>query len=170
MKNTIDQIYQYIESNNTATIAQLSQKLGLTKADIRHHMRTLLAEGRVKKTETKSLSGAGRPPSQYTVIPPLNRTLVERLFAGYSTILRKSGISDSEVDRFLPVELLRAFHPQGSPSARLNQAVIYLSEMGIQARWEAGAEGPNLILVDSPLVSAGLRDALRKEILSTIES
>lgn len=165
MKNSIEQIYHYVESNGLVTITQISQHLGLTKADIRHHTNALIQAGRVKSAGQIPIQSAGRPAALFEIIPSLNPLLVERLLEGYSALLKKKEIPDEEINGALVSSLLADFHPQGSPTACLNQAIVYLKEMGIQAKWEAGAEGPNITLADSPLTSPRLLEKLCQTIL-----
>jgi predicted ArsR family transcriptional regulator len=170
MKNTNEQIYTYIEANGPANIAQISQHLGLTKADIRHHTSSLINAGRLIKTQPIPQQGAGRPAALFEIVPPINRLLVQRLLGGYAALAKLNGISDDQVSEALTNALLSDFHPLGSPAARLNQAVEYLKEMGIQAKWEAGAKGPRIIIDPSEFATSKLVEKINQEILSLLPS
>ena len=54
-------------------------------------------------------------------------------------------ILDSFID-----SLISDFHPQGSGSIKMNQIVRYLSSLGFSAKWEAGSQGPKIILFNNP--------------------
>lgn len=170
MKNTNEQIYAYIEANGPANIAQISQHLGLTKADIRHQTSSLINAGRLVKTQPIPPQGAGRPAAMFEIVPQINRLLVQRLLDGYAALAKMNGVSEDQVTEALANALLSDFHPNGSPTTRLNQAVEYLKAMGIQAKWEAGAKGPRIIIDHSEFTSPKLVEKINLELLSLLPS
>ena len=151
MKNTEERIYQYLENSGPASIAQVSRHFALTRADIRHHISALLQAGRVARISSQKPAGAGRPAALFEAVAPLNPLLMKRLITGFYELLAEQGISEAVVAETLANKLLAGFHPQGSPANRLNQAVAYLTEMGIKSKWEAGASGPKIIF-ENPVV------------------
>ncbi|HPR34701.1 MAG TPA: helix-turn-helix transcriptional regulator [Anaerolineaceae bacterium] len=63
MKNTKERVFDQILLLRKATIAQLSEKIGLSEISIRHHLMSMEAEGIVASAEERH--GVGRPRFVY---------------------------------------------------------------------------------------------------------
>lgn len=63
MKNTKERVFDQILLLRKATIAQLSEKIGVSEISIRHHLMSMEAEGIVASAEERH--GVGRPRFVY---------------------------------------------------------------------------------------------------------
>lgn len=138
-----------------ASAARIAQALGMTSPAVRHHLKVLCLEGvAISKGSTRS-GRRGRPTKLYRIADALigdNLAMVsDSLLQAWS---RRSGPSSRE--DVVPV-LARALVKRlalpavgTSPSAKLKSLCDQLSAAHYEARWEAGAGGPRIILGHCP--------------------
>lgn len=124
-------------------------------ADIRHHLKALLAASLVEVVEVRRGGGRGRPVRVYDLSPVLAGDNLEML-AGALLSLWLTG-DGGEQDQARLNALAQRLLEQGgetlpgvSLSLRLKYAVERLNELHYQARWEASAQGPRLLLGRCP--------------------
>jgi hypothetical protein len=170
MKKTSENILSHLYGNGSSTVLEISEALLLTKADIRYHLALLLREKRVGLGLPSSVQTPGRPAQRFIAFEVVNRHLVLKLIEGYEGSLKTKGIPPDEVAGNLAKTLLSGFSPEGSLPTKLNQAVHFLAEMGIQTKWEAGNKGPRITISTSLLVSAELAIEIKKLLLDSILS
>lgn len=142
-------ILAFLKKQNSATAVEIATALGVTPANVRHHLAELQADGLVEAVSLRGLGRRGRPQKVYR----LGRTLRgENLAALLDALLRQMppeeakgrleaagrSFADPLPERSLP--LMR----------RLAQAVERLNEKNYQARWEATSLGPRLVLGNCP--------------------
>jgi len=148
VQETRQGILDYLQTNHQATPGELSRSLQVTAANIRHHLGILQEQGLVEVVGQSVPSGRGRPRQFYALSPSaqannlaqLTRALLECIAPDQEEILRK-------VAQTLARESL-AVHP--NPTQRLYQAVQRLNALNYNARWEARAGGPRVMLEHCP--------------------
>lgn len=142
---TRQKILDYLKRNRTVSSRELARSLHMTPANARHHLGILAADGRVEVVSQRK-AGKGRPEKVYR----LAGTLVgDNLPALTAALLTEAGpmIEMEALGKRLAGETASA----GLPLARrLASAVERLNAMHYQARWEAGAEGPRVVLGHCP--------------------
>lgn len=175
--DTSTRILNYLMRYPSATAAELSRALDLTKADIHYHLRSLLKDGEIEVSETKIVQGAGRPARRFTRvdIPPLKLTrLVTGILMEELERTDTSNPRDNSLAERITQEILtccpstRNF--SSSRAVRLNNLVDELKSFGFSFRWEAGKKGPQLFF-DHEALSTILNDKkLVNEIIAELIS
>lgn len=146
MPNTTRQkILDYLKRNRTVSSREIARALQMTPANARHHLGILAKDGRVEVIHQRQV-GRGRPEKVYqlgsTYVGDNLSMLVEALL--------------TEADGKVEMEALGKRIAGESDSAgeslmhRLSSTIKRLNEMHYQARWEAGAEGPRIVLGHCP--------------------
>ncbi|MBN1303749.1 MAG: hypothetical protein JXA13_04880 [Anaerolineales bacterium] len=147
------EVLEYLQRTQVASADEIARGLCVGVADIRHHLRILLADGRVEAVGSTQPDARGRPKRLYAIrlaargenLGALAGALLGDLLEGLpehekTEAMRRIGIRLAE--SFQPVRL--------HLSKQLAEAVDRLTLMGYQARWEAGATGPRLVLGNCP--------------------
>lgn len=145
LTTTRQKIMDYLKRNQTASSREIARVLRMTPANARHHLGILAADGRVEVINQRQ-GGRGRPEKVYrlagTLVGDNLSVLVDALLV--------------EADRDVEIEAVGRWmagenNVSGQPlMRRLVSTVDRLNEMHYQARWEAGAEGPRVILGHCP--------------------
>jgi len=146
-------ILGHLRRYQTASVSELSRVLGVTGANIRHHI-AILDSNELIEIVGQRRDGRGRPLNMYGLsqkmlgdgLDELASGLLETWLIGVddraqqarlrSVAERLAGKNDQEGERSVP--------------QRLAQAINRLNELHYQARWEASAAGPRLILGHCP--------------------
>ncbi len=145
--NTRDQLLRYLKRHPGATVRELAAALGVTPANVRHHLSTLMSQGLVRAEKGAArASSRGRPARRFYLtdkafpqyLEPLTRALLEYLR-----------------DRQVPVTALCPFfcgpRPRNGPlRERLRRALAFFRERAYQPRWEAHREGPRILFDRCP--------------------
>jgi predicted ArsR family transcriptional regulator len=142
---TRQKILDYLKRNRTVSSREIARALRMTPANARHHLGILAADGRVEVINQRQV-GRGRPEKVYR----LAGTLVgDNLAALADAILTEAGgkIAMEKLGRQIAGENTVAAQ---SLARKLTSTVERLNKMHYQARWEAGAEGPHIILGNCP--------------------
>lgn len=149
MTNTRQRLIEYLRSHAAASAADLARALGLTAADVRHHLSLLTAEGLVEPAGQRRGPGAGRPERTFRLGRLAQGDSLDRLAAALL-----DGLSDDEREeelRAVASRLAGALAPAGLPPARRLAALVErLNQLKYRARWEAHGEGPRVILGNCP--------------------
>ncbi len=146
-------ILEYLRKNQTATAEEMSHSLGLTGANIRHHLSIMEQEELITVVEQRT-EGRGRPASVYGVsdkvsgsgYKELAQAMMEVWLDGLkgdeqeAALRSLAGKLAGEVDTRIHVAMPR----------RLALTVELLSKYNYRAHWEAGAKGPRIILAHCP--------------------
>jgi predicted ArsR family transcriptional regulator len=144
---------EYLRKEQTATVRELARALGMTGANVRHHLVVLegtdLIEVRGQRRE-----GRGRPVNVYGLsrrvlgdaLDELSHALLEEWLAALSEGKREVALA--ALGRRLAAG--GAGEAGLSLTGRLALTVTRLNELRYQARWEAGPAGPRLILGHCP--------------------
>lgn len=142
---TRQRILDYLKRNRAVSSRELARSLHMTPANARHHLGILAADGRVEVVSQRK-AGKGRPEKVYR----LAGTLVgDNLPALAEALLTEAG---GKVEMEALGERLAGENPTKNQPLmrRLASTVERLNAMHYQARWEAGAEGPRIVLGHCP--------------------
>jgi predicted ArsR family transcriptional regulator len=144
-------ILAHIRKYQAATVRELSQIMGVTGANIRHHL-TLLEEDGLIEVVSLRQEGRGRPMQVYGLSPRVLGDGLDHLAGALLTVwLERTKAEDVEAGLKSVAEVLAGSSDVKAPMVqRLARAVEWLNELCYQARWEAGATGPHLILGHCP--------------------
>ncbi len=154
--NTPAKILEYLENHSPATISQISRALDLTRADIRHHMKSLIQNQMVEILPEIYRSGPGRPSALFQPTQHHNAALMENLITSLIGGIAKYQLSPEDrlhLSERVAAGLLSGLEVSGSPAIRLTQITNHLQSLGFSIRWEAHAEGPALLIQQEPLSS-----------------
>jgi len=139
-------VLAYLNRMRTASAREISRALKMSAANVRHHLRVLVADGRLEAMSVRPREGRGRPEKVYS-LP--RAALGDNLSALSEALLTEAG-SRVRVDA-LAKRLAGESSFASQPIAkRLNLVVEKLNQMNYHARWEAGAEGPRVIFGHCP--------------------
>ena len=148
---TRQKILDYLKRNQTASSREVARALRMTAANARHHLGILAADGRVEVVSQRQpppiggQAGRGRPQKVYR----LAGTLVGDNLAALADAFLS--VANGEVDMEAVGRRLAGAGPEGQTlMRRLTSTVERLNQMHYQARWEAGAEGPRVVLGHCP--------------------
>jgi predicted ArsR family transcriptional regulator len=143
--STRQKILDYLKRNRSVSSRELARFLHMTPANARHHLGILAADGRVEVVSQRR-GGKGRPEKVYR----LAGTLVgDNLSALADALLTEAGgmVGMEALGNRIAGESLVSGQPL---MRRLASAVERLNGMHYQSRWEAGAEGPRIVLGHCP--------------------
>ena len=142
---TRQKILDYLKRNRSASSREIARTLRMTPANARHHLGILATDGRVEVVNQRQV-GRGRPEKVYhlagTLMGDNLSVLAEALLAEadgkieMDTLGKRMAGENASVNQ----PLMR----------RLASTVERLNGMHYQARWEAGAEGPRVVLGHCP--------------------
>lgn len=139
-------VLNYLTKNRTASARDVSRALKMSIETVRHHLRVLVADGRLEAESGKGGEGRGRPERVYS-LP--RAALGDNLSVLADALLTEAG-SSVQVEA-LAKRLAGDSDLSSQPMAkRLNLVVEKLNYMNYHARWEAGAEGPHIIFGHCP--------------------
>ena len=146
-------ILDYLRKHQTASVRELSRALAMTGANIRHHLAVLESSDLIEFISQRS-EGRGRPVNVYSLsrrvlgdgLDELARAMLNVWLRNATEPARDAGL------RSLALCLGGVNIPeQDTPlTHRLPQLVDRLNELHYQARWEAGMNGPAIILGHCP--------------------
>ena len=143
-------VLAYLTKSRTASPREIARALGLSAATVRHHLRVLVADGRLEMASVRRRDGRGRPEKVYS-LP--RAALGDNLSALSDALLTEagSGVRMEALAGHIARRLAGESNFVSQPLAkRLNLTVEKLNQMNYHARWEAGSEGPRLIFGHCP--------------------
>ena len=139
-------VLAHLKKTRSASAREIARALKMSAPTVRHHLGVLVSDGRVEMTETRPRDGRGRPEKLYSLS---QAALGDNLSALANALLVEAG-SGLRVEA-LASQILGAAQFSGLPiQKRLAILVEKLNEMNYQARWEASAGGPRVILARCP--------------------
>lgn len=142
---TRQKILGYLKRNKSVSSREIARALQMTPANARHHLSILAADGRVEVISQRQV-GRGRPEKVYQ----LGSTFVgDNLSVLADAVLTEAnGRVGMEA---LGERVAGEVDSTGQPlMQRLSSTIKRLNEMHYQARWEAGAGGPRVVLGHCP--------------------
>lgn len=153
MQSTRKKILEYLQDNHQATVTELSQLLGMTTANIRHHLSVLEEEQSIEPVGQVEAEGRGRPMRVYMLKRPIsNHGLVNFGNALVASIdAFRSRLQKEKLLKTLAAQLAgkQQVKPQ-SISIQLGAAVRRLNELGYRSHWEAHSHAPIILLGQCP--------------------
>jgi predicted ArsR family transcriptional regulator len=154
-------ILDYLRKRQTASALDLSRALGMTRANVRHHL-VVLESNELVEVVGQHKEGKGRPANVYGLsrrvlgdgLDELSSALLVEWLGSLSEREREAGLW-SLAGRigagFIGEQAGAALSLSKGPlPKRLNEIVRFLNGFHYQARWEAGAAGARLILGHCP--------------------
>jgi predicted ArsR family transcriptional regulator len=152
MKFTRKRILDVLTNKEEVTARELSRAIGVTQADVRHHLINMLSEGLIVITGTQRNGRRGRPSRRFSLAAAANKTNFDLLSSALlSTTFENLDLqARSGFLQGVALNLIGEFKPRGPLVQRLVQAVSHLKSLGYQVRWEAHADAPRLILTRCP--------------------
>ena len=157
MKTSRQRLLEYIRDHRIVTVAELSRVLRMTRSNARHHLAILEQQGLIRVTgERPAERGRGRPARLYGLVETtqahnlgeLSGVLLE-LLASERPVGQQPGLYH-QVARGLKSANTVESSSSSSLTQRLSHTVQQLNQLNYQARWEAYARGPRLILGHCP--------------------
>jgi predicted ArsR family transcriptional regulator len=138
-------ILDYFRKHQTASVRELSHLMGMTGANIRHHLAVLESNDLIEIVGLRK-EGRGRPLHVYGLSRRVQGAgaLFDIWLGGASDERREAGL------RSVAERLAGATDVKVPVMKRLARAVERLNELHYQARWESSAAGPRLILGHCP--------------------
>jgi len=146
-------ILEYLRKHQAATVHELSLNLGMTGANIRHHLAVLEENELIEVIDIRK-EGRGRPANVYRVshqvlgsgLDVLVEAMIDSWLGNENNETREAALKSM-------AERLAGRYPQdhaSGPLRNLTLTVDRLNELHYQASWEAGATGPRVILSHCP--------------------
>jgi predicted ArsR family transcriptional regulator len=147
-------ILDHIRRHQAASVQELSRSLGMTGANIRHHLAVLESNDLIEMVSQRREGGRGRPRMVYGLsrhalgdgLDELSSALLAEWLDGLPERGQEAGL------RSLAGRMAAGFagESKGPLPKRLTDAVRFLNGLHYQARWEAGAAGPRVLLGHCP--------------------
>ncbi len=139
-------VLAFLTRTRTASVREIARALKMSAANVRHHLRVLVSDGRLEVASARERRSRGRPEKVYS-LP--RAALGDNLSALSEALLTEVG-TQVRVDA-LAKRLVGESDFASQPIVkRLNLVVEKLNQMNYHARWEAGPEGPRVILGHCP--------------------
>lgn len=152
MKFTRKHILDILNNKGEVTARELSHALRITQADVRHHLGNMQSEGLIVITGLKRDGRRGRPARCYSLASSAHEDNFDLL----SSALLSAALENMNLEtrsnflKQVSEKLIGEFKPRGSLVQRLVESVSQLNSLGYEARWEAHADAPHLILSKCP--------------------
>jgi predicted ArsR family transcriptional regulator len=139
-------VLAYLNKAQTASAREISRALKMSAANVRHHLRVLVSDGRLEATSVRGRDGRGRPEKLYSLPQAV---LGDNLPALAGALITEAGSAVKLGS--LAKRLAGDPNNSGQPLARrLSLTIEKLNQMNYHAHWEAGSVGPRLILGHCP--------------------
>lgn len=146
MTTARQKILTHLRKTRSATAREIARALNMAAPNVRHHLSVLCSDGRVDFVSVNSREQRGRPEKVYSLS---EAALGDNLSLLAGALLTEAG-ADLNLES-LAARMMNAESLDGLPiSRRLALLIEKLNGMHYQARWEAGAEGPRVILGRCP--------------------
>jgi predicted ArsR family transcriptional regulator len=152
MKTSRQRLLEFLRSKKSASAGEIARALKMSAANARHHLAILLDEGVVEISKLRLGESRGRPAQVYSLtrqtglhnLDKLSNALLQELLATVALEERPATLrrvaSHLHGREALPANLTH----------RLVHATRRLDEMNYQARWEAHAQAPRIVLEHCP--------------------
>jgi predicted ArsR family transcriptional regulator len=139
-------VLAHLQKTRSASAREIARALDMSAPNVRHHLSVLVSDGRVEVNAVYQHGGRGRPEKVYSLS---QAALGDNLSVLVDALLSEKINFETIGERIAQSQGLIGLANQ--PMAkRLSALVDKLNEMHYQARWEAGAEGPRVILGRCP--------------------
>lgn len=144
-------ILDHIRKYQTTSVRELSTLMGMSGANIRHHLASLESNDLIEIVGMRK-EGRGRPRQVYGLSRRVLGDGLDKL-SGNLFDLWLSGVPDDKREmnlRSLAERMAGNSEPNLPVMKRVILLVARLNELHYQARWEASSAGPRLILGHCP--------------------
>ncbi len=149
MTTARQKILAYLDKTRTASAREISRSLKMSAATVRHHLRVLVTDGRLEMAATRGREGRGRPEKIYS----LPAAVLGDNLSALSEALLTEAASDLPMETLAKCLAGDADFTNQPLAKRLNLTVEKINQMNYHAHWEAGSEGPRLILGHCPYMA-----------------
>jgi len=142
-------VLAHFKKTRSASAREIARALNMSAPNVRHHLGVLVSDGRLEVNavyEPRLRGGRGRPEKIYSLS---QAALGDNLSVLAGELLNEKVNLEAVGERIALSQGLVGLANQSMPK-RLSALVDKLNEMHYQARWEAGAEGPRVILGRCP--------------------
>jgi predicted ArsR family transcriptional regulator len=147
-------ILVHLKKTRAASAREIARALNMSAPNVRHHLGILVSDGRLEVSSVNQRGGRGRPEKIYSLS---QSALGDNIAALANALLTEAGANlrqgaghglkiENLANRLLD---LTQFNNLPIPK-RLALLIEKINEMHYQAHWEAGAEGPRVILGRCP--------------------
>jgi predicted ArsR family transcriptional regulator len=149
-------LLDYLRVRRSATPSEIARALNMSPTNVRHHLSILKYEGSIQVSGEIPAESRGRPSFVYSLASQTSQHNLDRL-AGLLLDEILIAPADGGQSRLERVARRLAGDPlsdrKTSLTRRLVQAVTRMNELHYQARWEAHAASPHLILGHCPFAA-----------------
>ncbi len=147
-------VFAYLRSHPGSSAVQIGRALGMSAANVRHHLSILCSDGRVEKVGKVNKTGRGKPVNNYSLSILLGNNLTSLANAVMSEWLKARSTNElrkamRSLARTIQLEL-KTHELRGPLPGRLIGLVERLNSRSYQARWEAGSAGPRVLFGRCP--------------------
>jgi predicted ArsR family transcriptional regulator len=157
MTTARQRVLAYLKKQRAVTAEQIGHALGMSAANVRHHLSLLMADGRVAMIGKTRKVGRGRPVNTYGPSesllgnnwPLISGRLLDEIAARLARSAREEVLHALARELTLAGETGQIVGTSSAPK-RLAQTVEGLNRLHYQAKWEAGAEGPHILFARCP--------------------
>jgi predicted ArsR family transcriptional regulator len=139
-------VLAHLKKTRAASAREIARALDMSAPNVRHHLGVLVSDGRIEVRSVHLRGGRGRPEKMYSLSQSV---LGDNLSVLADALLNGRVDMEAMGERIARSQGLVGFANQPMPR-RLSLLVDKINEMHYQARWEAGAEGPRVILGRCP--------------------
>ena len=156
MQSTRQHILDYLGAQRSASAQELSVVFGMTRANLRHHLKKLQASALIEIIAERPQQSRGRPEQIYALSKATQPDNTEGLAHALLIELADPHPAKRASTRLkrLAKRLLGNYPlPVGQITQRLVNAVRRLEELGYRAHWEARPGGPEIVLGHCPYSS-----------------
>ena len=172
MTTTRQKVLTHLKKTRFASAREIARALKMSAPNVRHHLSVLCADGRIESAETRLRESRGRPEKVYSLSQAALGDNLALLADALLEENQKSKVENLAARILPPAQFTNLPIPK-----RLALLIEKLNAMNYQARWEAAAEGPRVILGRCPyakiiaghpelcqLDAAMLKGALEKDV------
>jgi predicted ArsR family transcriptional regulator len=146
MTTARQKVLAHLKKTRSASAREVARALDMSTPNVRHHLGVLVSDGRAEVNTVYQHGGRGRPEKVYSLS---QAALGDNLSVLAGALLDEKINLEAIGERIALSQGLVGLANQ--PMAKLLSALVdKLNEMHYQARWEAGAEGPRVILGRCP--------------------
>ena len=146
---TRHRILHFLARHRTGTAGEVARAMRVTPANARRHLNILAADGRIEVVSHKQV-GRGRPEIVFSLSGTMKgdnlEGLVRAWMEGITQSRRLAVLKKVGRDSLVPHEQ----QPQGNLAQRLAAIVERMNNMHYHVRWEAGNDGPRIMLGHCP--------------------
>lgn len=146
MTTARQKVLAHFKKTRSASAREIARALDMSAPNVRHHLGVLVSDGRLEVSAVLQRGGRGRPEKVYSLS---QAALGDNLSVLADALLSEKINFEAIGERIAQSQGLIGMASQPM-SKRLSALVDKLNEMHYQARWEAGAEGPRMMLGRCP--------------------